>query len=73
MSEQSEKLRLRAAAARRENRLDDAKQDLIEAVALGREGHEEVLIGHCFLLRRARAFPPGALAPAELLGGPRHF
>jgi len=41
MSEQSEKLRKRAAAARREHRLEDAKRDLIEAVALCREGHEE--------------------------------
>jgi len=42
MPEQSEKLRKRAATGRRENRLDDAKRDLIKAVALCREGHEEI-------------------------------
>lgn len=42
MSDQSEKLRSQAAVARRENRLDDAKRDLIEATALCREGHEEI-------------------------------
>ena len=42
MSEQSEKLRLKAATARRENRLDDAKRDLAEAVALCRQEREEI-------------------------------
>ena len=42
MSEQSEKLRLRAVAARRENRLDDAKRDLVEAIAICRAGRDEV-------------------------------
>ena len=42
MSEQSEELRSRAVAARRESRLDDAKRDLIEAVALCRKGQEEI-------------------------------
>jgi tetratricopeptide (TPR) repeat protein len=42
MSEQSEKLCLRAVAARRENRLDDAKRDLFEAVAACRAERDEV-------------------------------
>jgi len=42
MSEQSEKLRTRALEARRENRLTDAEQDLIQAVALGRETSPDI-------------------------------
>jgi tetratricopeptide (TPR) repeat protein len=41
MFEQSGQLRTRAFQARRENRLDDAKQDLIAAVALSREAHDD--------------------------------
>jgi len=44
MSEQSEKLRQKAATARRENRQDDARRDLSEAVALCREAQEEVAL-----------------------------
>ena len=41
MPEQSENLRARAAQARRENRPDDARWDLIEAVALCREAKDD--------------------------------
>jgi tetratricopeptide (TPR) repeat protein len=40
MPEQSDKLRVRAREARRDNRLDEAKQDLIEAVGLCRQSGE---------------------------------
>ncbi len=40
MSEKSDQLIRQALQARRENRLDDAKSDLVEAVALCREGDE---------------------------------
>jgi tetratricopeptide (TPR) repeat protein len=40
MSEKSDQLIKQALQARRDNRLDDAKRDLVEAVALCREGDE---------------------------------
>ena len=42
MSEQSQKLRTRALEARREHRLNDALQDLIEAVALSRKAGDDL-------------------------------
>ena len=41
MSEQTEKLRHRATVARRQSRLEDARRDLTEAVALCRKEQEE--------------------------------
>jgi tetratricopeptide (TPR) repeat protein len=42
MTERSEQMRARAVQARRENRLNDARQDLIEAAALCREPGADV-------------------------------
>lgn len=42
MTELSERLRRRAVEARRENRPEDAKRDLIEAVALCRQAGDEI-------------------------------
>jgi tetratricopeptide (TPR) repeat protein len=44
MSEQSEQLRIAALQARRENRLEDAKRDLIWAVAQCRAAHEDIAL-----------------------------
>lgn len=41
MSEASEKLRMRALVARKESRLDDARQDLIEAIDLCRQANND--------------------------------
>ncbi len=47
MSEESEQLRIRALQARKENRLDDAKRDLIWAVGQCRQAREEIALARC--------------------------